>query len=267
LLGLPYVSAPRDSAVLERDGAIVAWLTAFRDPASVGSPLSSEGAVDPAMWGRGLGGWLLDWLERTAASRADEGPFDVHALTLGVDAAAHALLTSRGFSRVRVSLEMAIDLTEPRPALGRPAGFTVRTFEPGRDERTFWRIHEEAFAGHFGFAPSPYESFAGQWYGSDSWDPSMVLFAEVDGSPVGALAWVDAGSDGYVVDVSVLRSHRRRGVARSLLARAFDDIAAAGKARATLTVDSENANGAVELYERVGMRPYRQWHVFATGAA
>jgi GNAT superfamily N-acetyltransferase len=266
MLGLSYVSPQRDTVVLEREGAIVASLTAFRDPASVGSGLWSEGAVDPAMWGQGLGDWLVGWLDRAVASRADEWPFDVHALTLDVDTAAHRLLVSRGFSRVRVSHEMAIDLTRPRPAPEVPAGVVLRTFEPGRDERAFWQIHEEAFEGHFGFAPSPYESFADSWYGSESWDPSRVWFADVDGAPVGVLAWIDADADGYIADVSVLRDHRRRGIARSLLTCAFGDIAAAGKTRATLTVDSENANGAVGLYEGVGMRPYRQWYVFGRSA-
>ena len=112
---------------------------------------------------------------------------------------------------------------------------------------------------------SPLLRWAQAWYEPDSWDPSAVLFAEVDGDAVGVLAWVDADTDGYIADVSVLPSHRRRGIAGALLRRAFDDIERTGRQRATLTVDSENTTGAAGVYERVGMRPYREWHVYARG--
>ncbi len=267
MLRLPYVRLERDTVVVRRGGAIVAAMTSFRDPASEGARLTSEAAVDPSVRGLGIGGWLLDRLDEIVASRRAELPFDVHALALAVDEPARDLLAAHGFVFVRVSHEMAIDLAGPRPAFELPHGVTIRSFEVGRDERTFWYIDEVAFEGHFGHTASPYESFAAAWYGATEWDPARVLFAEVEGVAVGVVAWVDADPDGYIANVSVLPEHRRRGIARALLRRAFDDIAAAGNERATLTVDSENAHGAVDLYEAMGMRAYRQWHVFARPAS
>ena len=266
VMGLRYVRLERDTAVVERDGAIVATLTSHRDPASPGAALSSEGAVDPAMRGQGLGTWLVDRLDSLVADHADELPFTVRALAPSADAAASELLTARRFAHVRVSHEMAIELgSSPRASSSTP-GVSLRTFEKGRDERTVWETHETAFVDHFGFTPAPYESWAETWYGADDWDPSHVVLAEIDGQAVGHIAWVDADPDGYIIDVSVLPPFRGRGIAKALLARVFDDIAAAGKARATLTVDAENATGAVGLYEAVGMLPYRAWHVFERAA-
>ena len=262
MFGLPYVRLERDTVVLEREGAVVGSLTAFRDPASPGAALHSEGAVDPSMRGRGLGSWFISWLDAAARGRSDELPFDLHTLCPAADAAGAMLLRAAGFDLVRRSWEMAIDLSVPRPPLGTPPGVALRTFEVGRDERTFWQIHETAFEGHFGFTPSPFESWEGEWYRSDSWDASRVVFAEVDGETVGVAGWVDADTDGYVADVSVLPAHRRRGLAGAMLRRLFDDIERAGKQRATLTVDSENAHGAVGLYEGAGMHAYREWHVY-----
>jgi mycothiol synthase len=267
MLRLPFVRLERDTVVVERDDAIVAALTAHRDPASVGSVMRSEGVVDPASRGEGLGAWLVEWLMALTAERRDEWPFDIHALTPSVDNAAHALLLGHGFAHIRGSWEMELDLATPRAAVELPAGVALRVFEVGRDERRFWELHETAFVDHFDYSPTPFETFEAEWFASDSWDPSAVVFAESDGEAVGVIAWVEGGTtDGYIADVSVLPSHRRRGIAAALLRRAFDDIARAGRRRATLTVDSENTTGAAGVYERVGMRPYREWHVYARSA-
>ena len=262
VLRLPFVQLERDTALLERDGAIVATLTSHRDPASPGAALSSEAAVDPSVWGRGFGSWLIDRLERIVADRASERPFQVRALTPSVDKPASELLESRGFRRVRVSHEMAIDLSVARRPFDPPPGVALRAFETGRDERTVWETHETAFVDHFGFTPTPYESFAAEWYDDEDWDPSHVILAEVDGKVGGHIAWVAADPDGYIIDVSMRPAFRGRGIAKSLLTRAFDDIAASGRERATLTVDTENTTGAVGLYAAVGMLPYRAWHVY-----
>jgi ribosomal protein S18 acetylase RimI-like enzyme len=123
-------------------------------------------------------------------------------------------------------------------------------------------VHEDAFDGHFGFVPKPYESFAAEWYDAEDWDPAKVLFAEAGGEVVGEIAWIHAEPDGYIPSLGVVPAHRRQGIAAALLARAFDAIAQAGHRRATLSVDSENATGAVGVYERAGMHAYRAWHVY-----
>ena len=48
---------------------------------------------------------------------------------------------------------------------------------------------------------------------------------------------------------------RGRGIGSALLRRSFSDIARRGGREVTLWVDSENATGAVGVYERVGMQP------------
>jgi mycothiol synthase len=262
MLRLPYVRRERDTVVVECGADVVGSLTMQHDPAAVGSHLTFEIGVDPSASDLALERWLVDRAEAVAAERADERPSAVHAIVVAGDESQETLLASRGYRHVRVTHEMEIALDGPRCDVPLPGGITARTFEPGRDERTFWRVHEEAFEGHFGFVPKPYESFAAEWYESDDWDPSRVLFAEVDGHVVAEVAWIDAGADGYIPSLGVVPAYRRRGIAAALLSRAFDDVAAAGKARATLSVDTENATGAVGVYERAGMRAYRAWHVY-----
>jgi ribosomal protein S18 acetylase RimI-like enzyme len=143
-----------------------------------------------------------------------------------------------------------------------PDGVDIRTFEPGRDERTFWLVTETAFEEHFNHTPTPYESWEAMWYTADDFVAERILLAEHGGEVVGETAWVDSDPDGYIVSVGVLPTHRGRGIAQALLRRAFADIAAAGFPNATLTVDSENSTGAVELYRSVGMEPIRETHIF-----
>jgi mycothiol synthase len=265
ILTLPFLLLDRDSVVVEHGGAPAAFAVAIRDPASEGSAMEWFGMVDPAHLGRGVGGWLVTWADRVVEQRADERPFAVRSIGPARDAAAHELLAKAGYAPVRTSWDMAIDVragvAPPEP----PDGVRVRTFQSGRDERTFWQVAEAAFAEHFGFAASPYESWEAAWYRSDSWDPSRVLLAEIDGDVVGELAWFDAGPDGYVASLGVLKLHRRRGIASFLLRAAFADIAAAGFQRSTLSVDTENETGALALYRSVGMEPIREDRVFQRG--
>ena len=184
------------------------------------------------------------------------------------DAPAHDLFAAAGYGHVRTNWDMARPIDEaaaerPPP----PTGVSIRRFEPGRDERTWWKVTESAFSDHFGFAPAPYESWAGEWYGTEDWNPSRVLLAEVDGEVVGELAWVDARPDGYIASLGVLASHRRLGIGSALLREAFADIAEQGFARVSLTVDTGNATGAVGLYRGVGLEPIREGHVFERGAS
>jgi len=262
ILQVPFVQHGRDTVVIERDDIAVGLGMAMRDPASVASAMHWFGVVDPAHRGRTLGSWLVAWAHGVVERRASEHPFVVRTMFPAVDDDAHKLFGASGYEQVRVSWDMAIELTGAAPPADPPKGVRVRAFETGRDEHTLWEVEESAFDGHFGFAPSPYESFAAEWYESDDWDPSRALLAEVDGAIVGELAWVDATPDGYVASLGVLREHRRHGIATALLETAFAHIAAAGFERATLSVDTGNATGAVQLYRAVGMQPIRESHVF-----
>jgi mycothiol synthase len=235
----------------------------MRDAAAHGSSLHWFADVDPPHRGRGLGAWILHWATGIADGRMiDEGPFDVQAMTSAPNTDARRLLEGAGFEHVRSMWDMHRDVRDldldPTP----PAGVTIRTFEPGRDERTFWQVAESAFSEHFDFTPLPYESWEARWYRSDGWRPDRVLLAERDGDVVGETAWVDADPDGYIVSVGVLKEHRGQGIAQALLRRAFVDIVAAGFPNATLSVDTENATGAVRLYRSVGMAPIRETHIF-----
>ncbi|HVM70013.1 MAG TPA: GNAT family N-acetyltransferase, partial [Gaiellaceae bacterium] len=62
---------------------------------------------------------------------------------------------------------------------------------------------------------------------------------------------------GHVSLLGVRRPWRRRGLGEALLLHSFAAFRAAGYRRGTLGVDASSPTGATRLYERVGMRVYR----------
>ncbi len=263
ILRLPDVVHARDTLGVERGGALVAFAVIQRDPASEGSELSWFADVDPSHLGRGIGSAILAWALGVAEDRRrDEGPFDIQTMASAPNVAARSLFERAGFAHVRSMWDMHRDVSGGIDDVRVPDDVSIRTFETGRDERAFWLVSEEAFAEHFNHFPTPYESWEARWYRAEDWHPERILLAERDDVVVGEAAWVDADPDGYIVSVGVLAEHRGRGIAQALLRRAFTDISAAGFPNATLSVDSQNTTGAVELYRSVGMEPIRETLLF-----
>lgn len=86
------------------------------------------------------------------------------------------------------------------------------------------------------------------------------MVAWQDDVPVAAvLGWVDAAENSqqhraraYTERITTLPAWRRRGIASALLVRAMEHFRAAGMTEAALTVNTDNASGALGLYERLG---------------
>jgi mycothiol synthase len=260
---LSYVDLERDSCVvLEPGGVLAAFVFAWRDPAKEG-PLTWVGRVGHEFSDTGLEEGLASWTADLATRRmASEGAFDLRTSVALEDRAAHRLLESRGYRHVRDVWDMGSELMGDETAGDPPDGVSIRRFAPG-DERAWWEVHESAFAGHWGMVPTPYASFAAEWFEDADWDPSRVLLAEVGGEMVGESSWVANGPGrGYVSSLGVLQEARRRGVGNALLRAAIADIASRGLRDVELSVDTENASGAVGVYERVGLLVRREAHIF-----
>jgi mycothiol synthase len=227
-----------------------------------GGPLDSLIRVHPNHVGRGIGSWALAWSEALAAERGSEG---VRAQTVDRDVAGRALLASRGYVQVRSSWTMGRRLASDEDAGAAPAGVTIREFETGRDERALHDVNEASFADHWGYRPSPYETFEAEMYRAEDWDPSLAHLAEVEGEIVGHSVALSFAGDGYVAALGVVPGWRGRGIAKALLRRSFAELAKRGHREVRLGVDAQNPTGAVALYESVGMTPYRAYDTFDLG--
>jgi len=176
------------------------------------------------------------------------------------DTASRELLESRGYRPIRYAFQMALELGDAPPAAF-PDGIAVRLMRPG-EEHDVYLATNDAFADHWGFHPSSFESWREWNLERDGSRPDLWWLA-VDGHEIAGICLNRMGDDGdpahgYVHVLGVRPPWRRRGLAEALLRHTFDDFRQHGVTRVTLDVDGENTTGAVRLYERVGMHVERR---------
>jgi mycothiol synthase len=174
-------------------------------------------------------------------------------------------LERQGAREIRHFWRMAIDLVDDSPPLpvGLP-GVTLRNAtEDDADLRLVYDLVNESFAEHFGHGEDrSYDEWIQQWRRRESFDLSLWWVAELDAAPVAVLLGRTLGEEGFVSTLGTLKAARGRGIGAFLLRTSFAEFRARGYRRVTLGVDSENATGAVHLYESVGMRQAADWALY-----
>ncbi|BCJ30389.1 GNAT family N-acetyltransferase [Actinocatenispora sera] len=248
-LARPRLTPATDTAlVYDPAGELAAW--AWVDRRSVVD-------VHPDHRGRGIGGALLDWID----TRAGElGTARVVQTVEESDEAAVALLRSRGYEPMVRSWLLGIELPAAAPAQP-PAGITVRTFAPG-DERDAHRVSEDAF-DEWQERRRDYDEWALTTVARASFAPDCSPLAFAGDELVGVVIATDepGRDEGYVERVAVRADQRGRGIARLLLATAFDRFHRLGRRGVTLWTHSDT--GALDVYLKVGMSVRRTATVFA----
>jgi ribosomal protein S18 acetylase RimI-like enzyme len=176
------------------------------------------------------------------------------------DVALRKLLDDAGYAVVRSSYTMERSLvgTPERPAW--PTGIETRPFDV-RDAAAVHAAENEAFADHWDYAPSSFETWRALNLGPEA-DLSLIRVAwageEIAGLCITRSRRGEDDSVGWVGVLGVRRPWRRRGLGEALLRDAFVLLAERGKRAVGLGVDSDNTTGAVALYERVGMHVTRR---------
>ena len=237
---------PAQRTVAVRDGAAIVALALLH------GPRYAFAFVLPAHRGRGIGTWLLGWTH--AAGRALG-----HTVTCQVatehEHAAHALLRAAGYQPRFASWTFELPLAEePDPPVV-AAGYTLRPFAPGRDDRAVHRVIDDAFFEWPEQARVPFEDWAAERLGRPGFAPEQLVVAAHGDDVAGAALLVPDGDLLWVAQLAVAREHRGRGLARALLVASFEAGRRAGCTRAGLDTDSRT--GARGLYERVGMQVVR----------
>jgi GNAT superfamily N-acetyltransferase len=245
----------RDALVLLDGGRIVA----FGSLEDRGELWRSEAYVHPAEQGRGLGSELVASLEAIAASR---GARRLQASVAEPDEPGHRLLAARGYRQVRVFCELRIDLDTALEAPQWPDGLVADELDPDRDLEAFHAAEQEAFADHWEFRPRELGRWRELHAETESFDPTLWRVVRAgDEIVAGAICEGDRYGGGWVSVLFTRRPWRGRGIARALLHDAFHTFRDRGEPSAGLSVDAENATGAFQLYESVGMRPVLGWVV------
>jgi mycothiol synthase len=250
---LMFLQWSKEAWVWEEDGRMVASASYGVH----GDAVNFRGIVADKR--RGLG---TEIIERGEAFARAEGVQKIHAGAPEPDAAARALFETHGYREVRRFYEMAIELTEAPAEPVLPDGLVVDELRD-TEYQAFYEVLNEAFAEHWEWHPDPYEEWLERRQGQHRDEHGPIWFVVRDRDELAAVTRNDANvaGGGYVGAIGVRPAWRGKGLAKALLQRTFAEFWRRGTTRVTLDVDSENATGAVALYERVGM------HVDTCGVA
>lgn len=248
----PSVVVERDIRVLERDGRLVGYVDA------------ESNRTDPPLWwadvkvapdadADGVVAELVAWLEE----RAEAGRLRVW--TSNDDARVVAAFERLGFAPARHSYRMEIDLDGDGVPPAWPDGISERTLQAGEERRVYDAV-VEVWQDTSDPLDETFEEWSHWMTKLPTFDPSLWFLA-FDGDELAGFSLcrqdsVDE-SAGYVGTLGVRRPWRRRGLGEALLRRSFQAFRERGYTRGTLGVDASSPTGATRLYERAGMRVYR----------
>jgi mycothiol synthase len=253
-LTTPYVDVERDIRVLERDGRVVGYadVDASRDEPP---RWWCDVKVDPDVDADEAVRLLVDWIDERAGAAGGT----VRVWTSETDNRVTGAFGALGFEPVRHSYRMEIGLEGGERAPAWPQGIDVRTVRDDEHQRVY-----EAVLEVWRDTSDPIDETFDEWahwtIRHPSFDPSLWFLAESGGELAGFSLCREDSTDpnaGYVASLGVLRGWRRQGLGEALLLHSFAAFRERGWTRGTLGVDASSPTGATRLYERAGMRVYR----------
>jgi mycothiol synthase len=256
-LTTPYVEVENDIRVLEREGRLIGY--ADVDATREEPPLWwCDVKVDPEADVDEVLPTLVSWLDE----RAQRGRLRVW--TSESDRRVTDVLAALGFEPARHSYRMEIELDgEPRQPRW-PDGITVRTVREDEHELVYntvvevWRDTSDPIDETF-------DEWAHWTIRTETFDPALWFLAFAGDELAGFSLCKQSSTDpnaGYVATLGVRRPWRKRGLGEALLLHSFDAFRDRGWGRGTLGVDASSPTGATRLYERAGMRVYRDTAFF-----
>ena len=199
-------------------------------------------------------------LHAAVAHAAGHGAHQVTSWVLGAAEDDESVFAAAGFRLDRGLYEMRVRLPLAASA-PRPDGFTLRAFEPGRDDADWVRVNNRAFAGHAEQGGWTEATLRGRM--AEPWfDPSSFLVA-FDADGLAGFNWLKwhAPRDGdpalgeiYVIGVDPRA--QGTGLGRWLAVEGLQLMHERGARLGMLFVAAEN-HGAIALYESLGFRVHR----------
>ena len=169
-----------------------------------------------------------------------------------------------GFKLVRMFSLMTKDLAQVQSGVGENFEVTLRAVRKDEDDdlkMVNW-LDNECFKEHFNWRPSPVERTVYFVREDPFFKQQEWYFAMLDQRNVG---YVGVGVDekynvernakcGWILDIGVLKPHRRTGIGTRLMLHGMNRLRAMGMNTAMLGVDDWNVTKALLLYEKVGFK-------------
>ncbi len=174
------------------------------------------------------------------------------------------LYQENGYHPERYFYDMIRPDLEDIPDLSLPEGVEVREVKP-EHYRKVWETDVEAFKDHWGYTDQTDEDYQ-RWLKWQNLSPDLWQVAWYEDEIVGQIQnFIDTGENetegclrGHTEDICVREAWRKKGIASALIARSLKVLKNHGMKEAALGVDSDNATGALKLYQRMGFQVVRQ---------
>jgi mycothiol synthase len=212
---------------------------------------------------------LFDWgysrLQEIYAAMPEQSPAKLFAFGWENHTKRLKLFEANGLKPIRYYHYMRRDLLhDPIPELSLPSGITVRPSMPS-DYRKIWEAFVIGSADEWGSVIQAEEDFL-RWQGEAEFQPFLWQIGWFGDQPVGMVNnYVNLSENeffkrhrGYTESIWVLPEFRKKGLASALIARSLTMFKAMNMHETALGVDTQNANGALGLYEGLGYKAYSQ---------
>jgi mycothiol synthase len=172
------------------------------------------------------------------------------------------VLESFGMSPIRTYWNMRLSLEATKSEEVEQSSVVIRMIETQVDMETFWRVNQDAFSKHFGFAPRARDEWIRMTLEAGTYDPTGCFLLEYEGEPVGFVQLASANyhlNGGFVDLIGVAHDFQGRGFGELLLRHAINVSLKQGRDFIELNVDTGNESGALRLYEKLGFKPNSSW--------
>ncbi len=264
---------PHQDVVLgELDGELIVYSRVYWVHEKNGPFLYRHfGNIHPDWRQKGLGAALLAYNERRLRAIAQKNghnggaPRFFESFSGDTMPGNNALLENAGYQIERYFYEMTRPIDKPIPDAPLPAGLEIRPFEEAHN-RPIWEAADEAFRDHWGYVSATEEDYQRFLHRPTrkphlwkvAWDGDQVagmvlnnFFEHEDAEFNRRRGWTDP--------ICVRRPWRRRGLAKALIAESLRMFRAMGFDDTALGVDTNNPNGALNLYASMGYELDKTW--------
>jgi len=227
--------------------------------------------IHPEARDQGIEAPMIKWCETRLREKAADHPQDgarfFQAYSNEKRVSHITVLETLGYKPVRYGIGMSRSLKNI-PEGDLPEGIEVRPVKP-EDCRKIWDASIEAFRDHWGFSEPEEEDYT-SYSTSKYFQPELWQVAWYGDEVVGSVMnYVDLDYNqklnrnrGWTEEISTHREWCRKGIAKALIVRSMHMHKANGMTEVGLGVDTQNPNGALQLYQSLGYEKEREFITF-----
>lgn len=162
-----------------------------------------------------------------------------------------------GYQPNKFYFRMQIDSQVEPPKSKWPEGSTLRTIQAGQDDQKVYDFIYTEFDWEGRRSNLTFYAWRDFMMRADHFVPELWFLLEHEGEIIAAALCFDYPENGWVRQLAVKKSLRRKGIGAQMLKHVFGVFYARGQARVSLVVDSGNQE-ARNFYENAGMYLERQ---------